>query len=305
VNAGTSYEAAATLVFRSGDYADWIIFLSVASIWIALFYLLRRREIISRRRRSRELVEEIGDKSRDPYEYIQVDADSVPGLRLSELQQCTEILERLGFRRLSDHRLLGKGETSPHSFGRSLVNEELHCYVDLIAIQKTLDAEGSLIFGFSSFLQDGWSLGSSSSGSIAGHYVRRHPRNLALYIRGCPLEELLQRHLGLRDRVLKELGISAVQDTSLEGYRERVRKRMKERRQAFLRHDILGEWPEAKRIEQEGYWEWLGDYPQEAARRAKGKNLRPLMELSSTFKLPQSDALEGVKDSESTEKSDG
>ncbi len=60
---------------------------------------------------------------------------------------------------------------------------------------------------------------------------------------------------------MKELGISAVQDTSLQGYRERVRQRMKERRQAFLERDILGEGPEAKRIEQEGYWEWLGDYP--------------------------------------------
>src|SRR2546421_12799454 len=79
---------------------------------------------------------------------------------------------------------------------------------------------------------------------MAGHYVRRHPKGLVLYIRGCPLEELLERHLELRNRVMKELGISAVQDTSLQGYRERVRQRMKERRQAFLERDILGEWPQ-------------------------------------------------------------
>ena len=263
-----------------------------------MFYLFRRRGITSQRRRSRELAERISEKSREPYEYINVNAESVPGLRLSELQQYTENLERLGFRRLSDHRLLGKGETSPHSFGRSLVNEELHCYVDMIALQKILDAEGPLIFGFSSFLDDGWSVGSSSSGSIAGHYVRRHPKSLSLYIRGCPLEELLQRHLGLRNRVMNGLGVSAVPDSSLEGYRGRVRERMKERRQAFRKREILGEWPEAKRIEQAGYWEWLGDYPEEAARRKSGQNLRPLVELSPTYRVPQDDALERMNNAD-------
>jgi hypothetical protein len=308
MSAVTSYEAVVIVIFGDGGSTDWLIFLSVSGVWIAFFYLFRRRDLASRRLRSRELAEKIGGKSREPYEYIPVDADSVPGLRLQELQQSTEKLERLGFRRLSDHRLLGKGESTSHSFGRSLVNEELYCYVDLIATQKTLDTERNLIFGFSSFLEDGWSVGSSSGGSMAGHYVRRHPKSLVLYIRGCPLEELLDGHLELRNRVMKELDISAVQDTSPQGYRERVRQRMKERRQAFLKRDILGEWPEAKRIEQAGYWEWLGDYPQEAARRAKGKNLRPLMELSPTYRLPQSDALEKmgkVEDSGATDKSDG
>jgi len=303
----TPYEAAVTVIFPDGSLADWLIFLSVLSVWIVLFYLFRRGDLANQRFRSRELAEEIGGKSREPYQYIPVNADSVPGLRLQELQQSTESLERLGFRRISDHRLLGKGESTPHSFGRSLVNEELHCYVDLIAIQKTLDTEGNLIFGFSSFMEDGWSVGSSSTASIAGHYVRRHPKSLALYIRGCPLEELLQRHIELRNRVMKDLGISVRHDTSLQGYRERVQQRMKERRQAFLKRDILGEWPEAKRVEQEGYWEWLGDYPQEAVRRAEGKNLRPLMELSPTYRLPQSDALEKMgkaEDSGSAKKSD-
>ena len=105
MSAVTSYEAVVIVIFRDGGSTDWLIFLSVLGVWIAFFYLFRRRDLASRRLRSRELAEKIAGKSREPYEYIPVDADSVPGLRLQELQQSTERLERLGFRRLSDHRL--------------------------------------------------------------------------------------------------------------------------------------------------------------------------------------------------------
>src|SRR5882762_1408683 len=127
MSAVTSYEAVVIIIFRDGGSTDWLIFLSVLGVWIS-FHLFRRRDLASRRLRSRELAEKIAGKSREPYEYISVDADSVPGLRLQELQRSEEKLERLGFRRLSDHRLLGKGESTSHSFGPSLVNEELHCY---------------------------------------------------------------------------------------------------------------------------------------------------------------------------------
>jgi len=81
-----------------------------------------------------------------------------------------------------------KGESTSHSFGPAW-SRGLHCYVDLIAIQKTLDTERKLIFGFSSFLEDGWSVG-RHRGSMAGHYVRRHPKAL-LSTFGVASEELL------------------------------------------------------------------------------------------------------------------
>ena len=181
MSAVTSYEAVVIIIFRDGGSTDWLIFLSVLGVWIAFFYLFRRRDLASRRLRSRELAEKIAGKSREPYEYIPVDADSVPGLRLQELQQSTE----KGFRRLSHHRLLGKGESTSHSFGPSLVNEELHCYVDLIAIQKTLDTERNLIFGFSSFLEDGWSVG-SSSGLYGGTLCTSPPKGPCSLHSGLP-----------------------------------------------------------------------------------------------------------------------
>ncbi|HLZ12863.1 MAG TPA: hypothetical protein VKP58_09765 [Candidatus Acidoferrum sp.] len=266
----TFFRASLLLEVSGRWYVDWLILFFIAVIWVAAFFLSKRNVVANRRRRSRELAEKIIRKSKEPYEYIPVEAQSVTGLRLNELQQSTETLERLGFRRLSDHRLLGKGETIPHSFARNLVNEDLHCFADLIAIQKTLDARGPLIFGFSTFFEAGWSIGASSSGYIAGKYYRRVPRSLSLIIRDCDLEELLRRHLAMCDRVMRDLGVSVLQDVSLEGYRQRLRERMSERRQAFLQRDILAETTEAKRIEAQGHWEWLGDYPRFADRN-RGK----------------------------------
>ena len=253
---------------------DWLILSAVASIWAAVFWSFRAQRVQHQKLQNRELIERINHNSREPYEYIPVDANTVSGLRLDELQQCTDSLERLGFRCLSDHRLLGKGETSAHSFGRTLVNEQLRCYAGLLAVQKTLDAQGPLIFGFTSFLEDGWSIGSSSSSrSIRGHYVRRLPKALSVVSQGVSPEQLFQRHLELRDRVMKDLGIGTVPDISLEGLRERVRSQMEERRHAFSKRDVLEEWPKAWRLAKKGQWEWLGEYPQEVTRRSKAQKL--------------------------------
>jgi hypothetical protein len=121
-------------------------------------------------------------------------------------------------------------------------------------------------------------------------------------------EELLRRHLDQRTSLANDLNLEVLTDLSLQNRFRRIAESMVMRREVLLNRDILVELPEAKRIEGEGKWEWLGDYPQEAVRRAKGKNLRPLMELSPTYRLPQSDALEKMREADnsgSTEKSDG
>jgi hypothetical protein len=276
----------------------FFIFLIGAVIWIALSYFLNGNGIVLRKRKSRKLAEKALEEVPETYAYIPADAGSVAGLRQDELQTYTESLERLGFRKLADSTLLGSGEATPHAFGRCLVNEEMRCFAELIATQKTLNVSGPLIFGFNTDMGNGWSVGSTSSNLLKFRYLRRLPRSLIQCEPQATLEELLRYHVGLRDRVTTDLGVRVLEDTSLEGYRQRIQQRLMERRETFLRRDILAEWDEATRIAQEGRWEWLGDYPEEAARRAKGTTLRPLTELSPTYSVPQSDAVERIRTSE-------
>jgi hypothetical protein len=51
-----------------------------------------------------------------------------------------------------------------------------------------------------------------------------------------------------------------------------------------------------------GNWEWLGAYPEEAARRAIGKNFSPTLSLPPSHALDKVDA---ATDSGSSERSDG
>jgi hypothetical protein len=294
------------------ESASWpwnalIIFLIGAAVRIALSYLFNEKDItVVRKRLSRELAEKVAAKVPETYDYIPTDAGAVRGLRQDELKKYTDSLEQLGFHQLADSALLGGGEAAPHAFGRCFVNEEIRCFAELIATQKTLDVSGPLIFGFSSSMENGWSVGSSSSDLLKVRYLRRLPRSLIQCEPQLSVEELLRYHVGLRDRVVTDLGVRVLEDTSLEGYRQRIQVRLREAREVFLKRDVLAEWDEATRIAQEGHWEWLGDYPEEAAQRKTGTNLRPLMELSPTYSVPQSNAVERIRapeDSGSSEKS--
>jgi hypothetical protein len=269
--------------------------LIIAAFSISLVAFRQWRVPTVRQRLSRELAEKIMAKVPDQFEHIPVDSGSVTGLRQDELNRYTEALENLGFRKLQDFRILGTGETIPHSFGRTMVNDRLCCFAEVMATQKILETSGPLLFGFSSFLEDGWTIGSGLGVTLKASYLRRLPKYLVQCEPGSSTEELLRRHLALRQGVTNDLEIPILEDISLEGYRQRIRERMKVAREAFLGRDILADWEEATRIAQEGKWEWLGAYPEEAAKRTKSVSLRPLRELSPTYEVPQRDVIENLR----------
>lgn len=71
-----------------------------------------------------------------------------------------------------------------------------------------------------------------------------------------------------------------------------TQKTLDEKRLALLGGDILAELPMANQITSQGTWVWLGDYPEQAARRVEGRKLRPLSELAPTYRVPQEDSIE-------------
>jgi len=105
---------------------DWVISLSIAFVWVVLFFLFKVQKNQVRRKKSREIAER-ATAAGGPYraaERIEVDARIVDGLSQQELQQLTDAFEWLGFVRVLDYRLRLPGRTDLIGFGRALVNRE-------------------------------------------------------------------------------------------------------------------------------------------------------------------------------------
>jgi hypothetical protein len=273
---------------------DWLVFLSVALVWLVLLLLFKNLKSTSRRRRSREIAER-AVKASDPYrnaERVPIDARSVEGLPQVELEHLTDEFVRLGFVPVFDYRLRLADHSDLNSFARSMVNRELFCFAEIMATQKALETDGALLFGLDSYLEDGWRLGAINRRPFLIDYLQRLQKNPRLMIPDATPAELLQLHLDQRNNVARDLKIKVLTDLSLETRFRKNAEFMALRRETMLSRDILTELSEARRIQKEGKWEWLGNYPNEVARRMKGQRLRPLRELSPTYSVPQDDALE-------------
>ncbi|HEX4545251.1 MAG TPA: hypothetical protein VH110_02740 [Candidatus Acidoferrum sp.] len=273
---------------------DWLVFLFVAVAWLVIFLLFRNLGSTSRRRRSREIAEKAvkaGDPCRNA-ERVPVDAVMVEGLPQAELERLTDEFLRLGFTQVLDYRLRLPGHAKLNSFGRALVNRKLFCFAEIMAAQKALETGGSLLCGLDSYLENGWRLGAINRKPSSMDYLQRLPRNLRLMVPDATPAELLQLHLDQRNNLTRDLKVEVLTDLSLDARFNKIAESMALRNEALLNRDIIAEFSDARSIEAEGKWEWLGDYPREVARRMRGKNLRPLMELSPTYSLPQDDALE-------------
>ena len=282
------------LIASRSNSVDWIVFVLVVVAWLVIFLLFRNLRLASRRRLSREIAEKAvraGDRYRNA-ERVLVDASAVAGLSLEELQRLTEEFVRLGFAPVFDYRLRLPDKTELVGFGRALVNREVLCFAEIIATQKVLEKGGFLLFGMDSYLENGWRSSAINRKPCSTDYLQRLAKNLRLMAPEATPAELLQLHLDQRSKLTRDLKIEVLADLSLETRFRKVAESMALRREAMLSRDILAESPEARRIQAEGKWEWLGEYPSEAARCTRGQELRPLMELSPTYRVPQDDALE-------------
>ena len=276
---------------------DWLVFVSIAAVWLIVLFLFLKLGVKSRRKRSREIAEK-AVRASDPYrnaERVPVDAGTVEGLRQEELQRLTDEFARLGFAQVLDYRLRLPGDATLSAFGRTLVNREIDCFAEVMATQKILEQGGPLLFGLDSYLENGWRAGALNRGPHKTDYLQRLPKNLRLMVPDATPAELLQLHLNQRNNLAKDLKLQVLTDLSLETRFRKTAEFMALRLEAMLCRDILAELPEAQRIQAEGKWEWLGDYPEEMARGLGGRTLRPLMELSPTYSVPQDDAWEQMK----------
>jgi hypothetical protein len=302
-------ERAAPLAPIGGVPSEWIIASLVLVLWAGIFILFGRRQRKFSKQRNREIAEKLIASLPSELERVRSEATAVAGLRLDELQELTAEFERLGFVQRGDYRItFGKDELT-RGFFRLFYQVEKHCFADLGVLRKTLEAgKGPFLYGISSSLEESWGIGTGNSKPSVINYLWRLPKLLQVKNPIASPEELLTIHLELRENIARDLELKIIADPSAENFFARSDNTRRLRKEALLNRDIVKDLSEAKRIEEQGHWEWLGDYPHEAARRAKGKNLRPLMEFSPTYSLPQSDALDemdAAKDTGPTDKSNG
>lgn len=87
--------------------------------------------------------------------------------------------------------------------------------------------------------------------------------------------ELLQAFLKMREQVCLDLGISPVNDDSLEAFINKAQRATTEMREAVKEKSFIKGLPEVylrkfSLLKTKPEYVWLGDYPKEAERRKQG-----------------------------------
>jgi hypothetical protein len=293
-------QRAAPLAPIGGIPSEWIIASLIFAVWVGIFILFGRRQRRYTKRRNREIAEKLIASMPSALKRVRTEASSVPGLRLDELQKLTAEFERLGFVQAGDYRITFANDEVARGFFRLFHHKDKHCFADLGVLRKTLDTgEGPFLYSISSSLQQEWEIGTGNSKPSMINYLWRLPKVLQVKQPNASLEELLTIHLELRENVVRDLELKIITDPSAENFFTRSDNTRRLRRETLLNRDIIKDLSEAKRVQEQGHWEWLGEYPQEAAKRAKGKKLRNIPMSFPVYSVPQPDALEEMKEKDS------
>lgn len=283
-------ERAAPLAPIGGVPSDWIIASLVLALWIGIFVLFGRRQRKYTKQRNREIAEKLIAALPSTLKRVCSEASTVAGLRLDELQQLTAEFERLGFVQAGDYRITFAADEATRGFFRLLHHKEKYCFADLGVLRKTMETgEGPFLYGISSSFEEAWAIGTANSKPSVIGYLWRLPKILEAKNPNASPEDLLTLHLELRESIARDLELEIITDPSAENFFARSDNTRRLRREALLKCDILKDIAEAKRIENRGHWEWLGEYPQEAAKRAEGKRLRIIPMSLPVYTRPQTE----------------
>jgi hypothetical protein len=293
-------QRAAPLAPIGGIPSEWIIASLIFAVWVGIFILFGRRQRRYTKQRNREIAEKLIASMPSALKRVPSEASSVHGLRLDELQKLTAEFVRLGFVQGGDYRITFASDEITRGFFRLFRHKEKYCFADLGVLRKTLETgEGPFLYWISSSLEEAWGIGTGNSKPSMINYLWRLPKVLQVNQPNGSLEELLTIHLELRENVLRDLELKVITDPSAENFFTRSDNTRRLRRETLLNRDIIKDLSEAKRVEEQRHWEWLGEYPQEAAKRAKGKKLRNIPMSFPVYSVPQPDALEEMKEKDS------
>src|SRR5262249_19938743 len=113
----------------------------------------------------------------DELDFRTASAADFPGLDTEGLEEYTQALEGLGFRRLTDYTLLTELANFPRGFGRLFFHPEEHCFAEInqvFASGRRVPLRCSVL----TFLDDGWSVATTDRVATKHNYLMRRPRAL-------------------------------------------------------------------------------------------------------------------------------
>jgi hypothetical protein len=198
-----------------------------------------------------------------------------PLLDLDALERYTRELEGTGFTRLLDFSLVSNSPTNPPSFCRLFAHTRHHCF----AVASQFFPKGNtplpLKISLESSLQSGWTLNFADRKPQATGSLLRRRRALGVCMPEATTSELLQAFLKMRDQVCLDLGISPLNDDTLEAYIQRTQRSIAELRSAVQEKNFVKGLPEVylrkfSLLKTKPEYIWLGDYPKEAEQRQQG-----------------------------------
>jgi hypothetical protein len=128
-----------------------------------------------------------------------------------------------------------------------------------------------------SCLQNGWTLSFSDRKPQAASSLLRRRKAIGICIPELSAPELLPAFLKMRDQVCLDLGISVVNDDSLQAYIDKMQRSAGEMRDAVRGKNFVKGVPEVylrkfSLMKTKPEYIWLGDYPKEAEQRKQGFN---------------------------------
>ncbi len=200
-----------------------------------------------------------------------------PMLDLDALDRCTRELEGMGFTRLLDFSLVSDSAINPPSFCRLFAHVRHHCFGELSQIFPKGKAALPLKCSIQSCLQNGWTMAFSNRRPIAAGSLLRRKKAIGVFMPDVAIAELLPAFLKMRDQVCFDLGISPVNDDTLQAYIDKMQRAIGEMREAVQEKNFVKGVPEVylrkfSLMKTKPEYVWLGDYPKEAEQRKQGFN---------------------------------
>jgi len=198
-----------------------------------------------------------------------------PILKVEDLDRYTRELEGLGFTRLLDFSLVSDSRTSTPNFCRLFTHTRHHCFATVNQFFPKGKAPLTLSSSIEGCLQNGWTVAFANRKPQAASSLLKRRKALGVAMPEATISELLQAFLKMRDQVCLDLGISPVNDDTLEAYVQKMQRSATEMRDAVQSKNFAKGLPEVylrklSLLKAKPEYVWLGDYPKEAEQRKQG-----------------------------------
>jgi hypothetical protein len=189
--------------------------------------------------------------------------EDFPGIDSEKLEYYSQFLLTNGFKFLRDFTVASASPSPqrPASFARLFVNPDSKCFAEISQIFTPQRECAGMQCCFLTAFEGEWRFSTSDRVADSLTYIARRPRTLWLSRPGMACEEMLSLHLQMLTQIQMRLGLSVVDDVSIEGHFLRSTQALAElnkivRRKSFFVLPLIIQY---QYHQHRRYYEWLGN----------------------------------------------